>query len=116
MDLYSKKQLLWPQLVALRSLDGAASNRAVLAAMIEDRPELAAMAKLPPITEGGVAPLLYRLAWSRNALKRLGYIEKVSHGCWRLTDAGRSTTEREVIDAYMAAEYAMQQESLARKR
>lgn len=32
----------------------------------------------------------YRMAWARTELRSRGLIEKVSHGCWVLTEKGRS--------------------------
>lgn len=44
------------------------------------------------VHRGNRTKLGYRLAWSRNYLKRVGLLEKVGRAHWALTDEGRKTT------------------------
>lgn len=44
------------------------------------------------VHRGNRTKLGYRLAWSRNYLKRIGLIEKSGHAYWNLTDEGRKTS------------------------
>jgi len=48
-------------------------------------------ADMNEIHRGNRTKLSYRLAWSRNYLKRYGLIENIGRGIWRLTDVGLST-------------------------
>ena len=45
------------------------------------------------IHKGSTTKLSYRLAWTRNYLKRYGLLENSSRGIWSLTPKGRSTKE-----------------------
>ncbi len=52
------------------------------------------------IHRGSRTKLGYRLAWTRNYLKRYGLLENSAHGVWALTTKGRETTnvdKREVV-------------------
>lgn len=45
------------------------------------------------IHRGSRTKLAYRLAWTRNYLKRYGLLENSSHGVWALTAKGRATKD-----------------------
>jgi restriction system protein len=80
-----------PLLKAMHDLGGSGSNTE-----IDDK-----VAEILKLTEeeinephkGNRTKLSYRLAWSRNYLKRYGLLENSSRGVWSLTNEGNKTTE-----------------------
>lgn len=87
MAIPTYDELFNPVLEALRDLGGSGSN-----AEIDEK-----VARLLNLTEeeineihvGNRTKLAYRLAWSRNYLKRFGLLENSARGVWALTLAGR---------------------------
>lgn len=80
--------LMNPTLQALKQLGGEADIKSIDNAVAdiinlsqEDREE---------IHDGKRTKLSYRLAWSRNYLKRFGLLENVNRGVWKLTQEGMS--------------------------
>src|SRR5882724_1491376 len=78
--------LMDPTLKALKSLGGRAHIRDI-------EQKVAEMLKLSyddlnDIHRGTTTKLVYRLAWSRNYLKRFGLLENIDRGVWKLTQEG----------------------------
>lgn len=88
---YKYDDLFNQALTALHILGGSGS-------VGEIEEQVAEMLKLTEdeindIHRGSTTKLTYRLAWTRNYLKRYGLIENSSRGVWALTDEGRKTKE-----------------------
>jgi hypothetical protein len=64
------------------------------------------------IHRGTTTKLVYRLAWSRNYLKRFGLLEKVARGVWGLTEEGRKTNavDKEAIKRFVKNERVVSQQ------
>lgn len=94
-------ELNWPSLVALKATGGSATIQEHLAKVIElyEVPENVASV---PHGETGRTELEYRLAWSRTALRRAGFIENSSRGVWSVTESGERATEANVHAAIAA--------------
>lgn len=86
--------LLWPTIKALRALGGSASNDEIVE-------EIASAERLPREVlnvmhgDGSKSELAYRAAWSRTLLRKVGAIENVSTGMWKLTEVGDSVQNKE---------------------
>lgn len=93
MSLPTYDELFNPVIEALHALGGSAS-----VSEIEEK-----VAEILKLTEeeintphrGNRTQLNYRLAWSRNYLKRYGVLENSSRGVWALTAKGKETKEVE---------------------
>jgi restriction system protein len=86
---YTYDDMFNPLLSALRELGGSGSN-----SEIEDK--VAEILKLSDddiniIHKGNRSKFSYRLAWTRNYLKRYGLLENSSRGVWSLTKQGYET-------------------------
>ena len=82
-------ELFNPTLAALHNLGGSGS-------VDEIEEQVAELLKLTDeqvneIHKGNTTKLMYRLAWTRNHLKRYGLLENSSRGVWILTEEGRKT-------------------------
>lgn len=85
---YTYDDLFNPTLQALHSLGGSAS-------IAEIEEEVAKILNLSDdevndIHRGSISKLSYRLAWSRNYLKRYGLLENSARGVWALTTSGQN--------------------------
>jgi restriction system protein len=81
--------LMNPALKAIKLLGGTAHIRDIeekVAELVHLNNE-----DLNDIHRGKTTKLSYRLAWSRNYLKRFGLLEKKSRGVWSLTEEGKNT-------------------------
>ncbi len=90
MSVPQYDDLFNPTLGALRSLGGEAHIRNIeqeVARILNLTDE-----EINEIHRGTTTKLVYRLAWSRNYLKRFGLLEKIERGVWGLTEKGRNTT------------------------
>jgi restriction system protein len=89
------EEMMWPVLVAVRRLGGAARieeiDEAVIAAEGFSDEQLAQLHKDGPRSE-----IEYRLAWSRTYLKRMGLLANERRGTWTTTAPGRTVTEPEI--------------------
>lgn len=96
-------QLMAPTLQALHRLGGSASVAEIeeTVAMILGLPEK----DLNEIHRGNRTVFSYRLAWSRNYLKRYGVLENSARGIWSLTAKGLKTKEvdRTEVKRYVQA-------------
>lgn len=92
MDKYFKYKfddLFEPTLEAMKRLGGSGSIREI-ENEVTDILALSDMA-VNEIHREGTTKLVYRLAWARNYLKRLGLLENSSRAVWSLTDVGKKT-------------------------
>lgn len=89
MPIPTYDDLFNPVLQALHELGGSGSNSEVdetvakILKLTED--------EINEIHSGNRTKLSYRLAWSRNYLKRYGLLENSARGVWALTAKGRDT-------------------------
>ena len=78
---------MWPTIVALRRLGGAATADEISAAVIE----------AGSFTDGHDRSMIdHRLAWARNYLRNIGAIENNARDMWSLAAPGRALTEDEI--------------------
>lgn len=96
-------ELFNPVLHALQSLGGSGS-----VSEIEDRvTEILRLTdkEAGEIHRGSETKISYRLAWTRNYLKRYGLLENSSHGVWTLTPKGRETksVNKDEVNRYVKA-------------
>jgi restriction system protein len=95
---------LWPTVLAVRELGGAADIRqidvlAIKLAGLSQR-QRSRMHRGSEVTEAE-----YRLAWARTALKGMGVLENSGRGRWRLTSLGKTMPEAHIswrLDMYLA--------------
>ena len=104
MDKYFKYKhddLFNPTLKALNQLGGSGATSEIEEQVIEilNLQEDA----INEIHRESTTKLTYRLAWSRNYLKRYGLIENSSRGIWALTENGQKTdsVDQEVVKKYV---------------
>ncbi|OGD09342.1 restriction endonuclease [Candidatus Amesbacteria bacterium RIFOXYB1_FULL_44_23] len=91
MSVPTYDELFNPLLKALHELGGSASVEEM-----DDRvAEILGLTdeEISEIHRGNTTKLSYRLAWSRNYLKRFGLLENSARGVWVLTPKGQSTTQ-----------------------
>ena len=95
MSVPKYDDMMNPTIAALRGLGGSAS-------VTEIEESVAKLLKLSnselnDLHRGNVTKFTYRLAWSRNYLKRYGLIENSSRGVWALTAKGLSVKKVDKI-------------------
>lgn len=101
---YKYDDLFNPLLTALQNLGGSGS-----VAEIEEKVANVLKLKDEEVNEihrGNTSKFTYRLAWSRNYLKRFGLLENSSRGIWALTEMGLKTksVEKEVVKRKVVVE------------
>lgn len=87
-------ELLWPALVAIKSLGGSATNEELLEKVVELEhiPEwVQNIMHTERLTKVG-----YNLAWAKTYLGKAGALDNPSHGVWAITEKGRKLTEEDV--------------------
>lgn len=89
-------QLFNPTLEAMKRLGGSGTNQ-------EIETEVVAILNLSEkdaseLHSGSVTKLGYRLAWSRNYLKRYGLLENSARSVWSLTRKGQEMIEVDPLD------------------
>ncbi len=94
VDVPSHARLIWPTVLALRTLGGSGTNREIDQQVIA-REGLTEEQQLVPHGDGRLTEVSYRLMWSRTYLKAVGAIQNSSRGVWALTDYGRSMAQLE---------------------
>lgn len=88
-------KLLWPTIVALKSLGGSASNEELLEKVIE-------IESLPDDVTSTIhsdnrqTKLNYNLAWARTNLKTFGAVANSARGVWVITPKGEKCTKEEI--------------------
>ncbi|HEX8547208.1 MAG TPA: winged helix-turn-helix domain-containing protein, partial [Cytophagaceae bacterium] len=83
------EDMMNPTIQALKSLGGEGHIKEIeetVAEILELSQE-----EVQEVHRGNRTKLGYRLAWSRNYLKRFGLLEKVGRAYWALTEEGRKT-------------------------
>jgi len=113
---YKYDELFNPTLTALHNLGGSA--------LVEEMEEqVATILKLTEeqvneIHRGSTPKLTYRLAWSRNYLKRYGLIENSSRGVWALTEEGLKTSsvDKDVVKRKVKSKIDGQEERTPRRK
>jgi restriction system protein len=87
--------LLWPTLVAVRRLGGAARLEEIDETVIEAEgfsdEQITRLHKEGPSTE-----VEYRLAWARTYLKSMGLLQNPARGTWATTERGKKVAESEI--------------------
>lgn len=83
------EDMMNPTLRALKSLGGEGHIKEI-EEKVAELMELS-QADITEVHRGNRTKLGYRLAWSRNYLKRYGMLEKAGRAYWRLTDEGKKT-------------------------
>lgn len=88
-------RLLWPTIVALKSLGGSASNEELLEKVIE-------IESLPDDVTSAIhsdnrqTKLNYNLAWARTNLKMIGAVANSARGVWVITPKGEKCTKDDI--------------------
>lgn len=89
------QDLLWPTVLALRTLGGSAAiselDEQVITGQRYTEEQQSILHGDGPGTE-----IPYRIAWARSYLKGMGLATNSGRGVWSLTEAGRTVTEREI--------------------
>lgn len=85
--------LMNPTLIALKNLGGQAHIRNIEQKVAEQLK--LSYDDINDIHRGTTTKLVYRLAWSRNYLKRFGLVENTERGVWKLTPDGQ---KRDLVD------------------
>ena len=82
--------LMNPTLQAMHELGGPASNKEIESKVAKIL-HLSNM-QVEDLHRGSTTKLEYRLAWTRNYLKRYGLLKKIARGVWALTAEGQITS------------------------
>jgi restriction system protein len=88
-------ELMWPTLLALRSLGGSGSNDEIMDKIVELQNYSIEILNEQHKT-GNLTKLEYRAAWARTYLKFAGAVESSGRGVWALTKSGESIRENEI--------------------
>ena len=90
-------KLMWPAVLALKSLDGSATNEELLAKLTE-------LLKLPQEvqavshSDGRQTKVSYNLAWAKSYMKKVGLLDNSARGVWTLTPDGEACTETSIVN------------------
>jgi restriction system protein len=88
-------ELMWPAVIALKSLGGSATNEELLTKVVgimNLSPEVQAI----PHTDGRETKVGYNLAWAKTYMKKVGFMDNSTRGVWTLTLDGEACTEEEI--------------------
>ncbi len=105
-------KLLWPTIVALKSLGGSASNEELLEKVIE-------IESLPDDVTSVIhsdnrqTKLNYNLAWARTNLKTFGAVANSARGVWVITPKGEKCTKEEIAQIPKNRRLKSEKEQLA---
>lgn len=109
--------LMWPTMVALRSLGGSANISEIVETVIENEGFTEEQQAVKRGPGDHMSKIEYRLAWARNGLKLIGAIENSARGVWSVTEAGkRFTSAEEVVSTVKDWRAEYNRQYLARKR
>src|ERR1039458_826767 len=97
-DLPNSQELMWPTILALRSLGGSGRIEEINEEVIRQQEFTEEQLAVRRSNDERLSVIEYRLAWSRNNLKNAGAIENSARGVWALTDSGRTWSESELAD------------------
>lgn len=87
-------ELMWPALVAIKSLGGSATNEELLEKVVELEHIPEAVQKIMHTER--LTKIGYNLAWAKTYLGKAGALDNPSHGVWAISEKGRKLTEDEV--------------------
>jgi restriction system protein len=87
-------ELMWPALLAMKTLGGSATHEELLEKVIE-------LEHIPEAVQNVMhterqTKISYNLAWAKTYLGKAGALENPSHGVWAITEKGKALTEAEV--------------------
>lgn len=88
-------QLMWPTLLALKSLGGSGSIQEINDKIVELE-GYSADVQQAPHKNGNQTKLAYNGAWSRTYLKKVNAIDNSGRGVWFLLDKGEALTELDI--------------------
>ncbi len=97
-DLPNSQELMWPTILALRSLGGSGRIEEINEEVIRQQEFTEEQLAVRRSNDERLSVIEYRLAWSRNNLKNAGAIENSARGVWALTDSGRTWSGSELAD------------------
>src|ERR1035437_472336 len=97
-DLPNSQELMWPTILALRSLGGTGRIEEIKEEVIRQQEFTEEQLAVRRSNDERLSVIEYRLAWSRNNLKNAGAIENSARGVWALTDSGRTWCGSELAD------------------
>ena len=106
--------LLWPTLIAVRSLGDTAKLDEINEKVVEQE-AFTEEQQLVLHKNGPRSEIQYRLAWARTYLKGMGALENTSRGVWETTALGREVGESE-IEPLLARYVAQLREEQKKKR
>lgn len=100
MPVPKYSELFNPTLQALHALGGSGTNEEIE----EKVAEILSLSEdeVSEIHRGNTTKLSYRLAWSRNYLKRYGLLENSSRSVWSLTHKGQQTKKVDPVEVNRA--------------
>jgi len=106
---YKYDDLFNPTIQAIKKLGGSAS----VSEMEEEVAQILNLSEdaINEIHRESTTKLTYRLAWSRNYLKRYGILENSSRGVWALTEKGQKTEE---VDQEKVKKYVVKKDKAER--
>jgi restriction system protein len=88
-------ELMWPTLLAVRTLGGSGSNEEIVDKVVEIQ-GYGPRVQSEQHSKGNVSKLEYRAAWARTYLKFAGALESSGRGVWSLTKLGESIEENQI--------------------
>lgn len=86
------QQLLWPTVLAMRSLGGSGAIDEIVAQVMRQE-DFSEEQQSRLHKDGPGSEIEYRLAWARTYLKGMGLAENSQRGVWSLTDKGQEVSE-----------------------
>jgi restriction system protein len=95
-EIPSAQDLMWPTLLALRSLGGSGRIEEINEEVVRQQGFTEEQLAVRRADNDRMPAIEYRLAWARSRLKNAGAIENSSRGVWALTDGGRDWTSAEL--------------------
>jgi restriction system protein len=104
-------ELMWPTLLAIRSLGGSGTNEEILDKIAAIQDYSASLLNEPHKT-GNVSKLEYRAAWARTYLKFTGSIENSARGVWSITKFGESVKQNDISQLVRVAKEAQKSKIL----
>jgi len=102
VEIPAYDRLLWPTLLALRSLGGSGSNLEIVDRVLSQQGFSEAQQAVLH-GDGPGTDLAYRIAWARTYLKGMGLATNSERGVWAVTERGQSAVEADMQQ--LRAEY-----------
>ena len=95
-ELPTIRELEWPTLKVLESLDGSASIEHILRKLVEVLSISDELLRIPH-GDGPQSKFENRAAWARTHLKKIGAVDNPSRGIWRITNPGRRVRDARAL-------------------